>query len=54
MDSGAAAVIQQLRRAHFRIWVALTVALFAVFVAGLIARRDSTPPNPNFHWEQLR
>ena len=47
-------MIQPLRRAHFRIWVVLAVLLYAVFLAGLLARRDTTPPNPTFHWEQVR
>jgi len=47
-------VIQPLRRAHFHIWLVLAVALYAVLIAGLLARRTSTPPNPNLHWEQLR
>ncbi len=47
-------MIQPLRRAHFRIWLVLAVLLYAVFIAGLLARRSTTPPNPNFHWEQLR
>jgi hypothetical protein len=47
-------MIQPLRRAHFRAWLVLAVLLYAVFIAGLLARRSTTPPNPNFHWEQLR
>ena len=47
-------MIQPLRRVHFRIWVVLAVVLYAVFIAGLLARRTSTPSNPNLHWEQLR
>jgi len=47
-------MIQPLRRAHFRIWLVLAVVLYAVFIAGLLARRTSTPPNPNLHWEQFR
>ena len=47
-------MIRPLRRAHFRIWLAMAVVLYAVFVAGLLARRTSTPPNPNLHWEQYR
>ena len=45
---------QPLRRAHFRIWLALAVILYAVFVAGLLARRSATPRNPNLNWEQYR
>jgi len=47
-------MIQPLRRAHFRIWLVLAVVLYAVFIAGLLARRTSTPPNPNLHWGQFR
>ena len=47
-------MIQPLRRAHFRIWVVLAVLLYAVFLASLLARRATTPPNPTVHWEQLR
>lgn len=46
-------MIRPLRRAHFRIWIALAVALYAVFAAGLLARRDTTPPNAGIDWEQL-
>ena len=42
------------RRAHFRIWLVMAAVLYAVFVAGLLARRNSTPSNPNLHWEQYR
>ena len=47
-------MIQPLRRAHFRIWVVMAVLLYAVFVAGLLVRRTTTPPNPTLHWEQVR
>ncbi len=43
-----------LRRTHFRIWVVLPLLLFALFIAGLLARRSATPPNPQLHWEQYR
>jgi hypothetical protein len=45
---------QPLRRAHLRIWIVLGVVLYAVFAAGLLARRDPTPRNPNLNWEQYR
>jgi len=45
-------MIRPLRRAHLRIWLAMVVVLYAVFVAGILVRRSSTPPNPNLHWEQ--
>jgi hypothetical protein len=44
-------MIQPLRRAHLRIWIVLAGILYAVFVAGLLARRTTTPRNPNLHWE---
>jgi hypothetical protein len=47
-------MIQPLRRAHFRIWVVLTLLLCGIFLAGLLARRSTTPPNPSLHWEQFR
>lgn len=43
-----------LRRAHLRIWLVLAVALYAVFAAGLLVRRDPAPRNPNLNWEQYR
>jgi hypothetical protein len=46
-------MIQPLRRAHFRIWVVLALLLYAVLLAGLLARRATTPPNPTLHWERL-
>ena len=47
-------MIAPLRRTHFRIWLALALALYAIFIAGLLARRPTTPPNPGLHWEQYR
>jgi hypothetical protein len=47
-------MIQPLRRAHFRIWVLLALLLYAVFVAGLLLRRTTTPPNLTLQWERLR
>ena len=47
-------MIRPLRRAHLRIWLMLAVVVYAVFVTGLIARRSTTPRNPQVHWEQLR
>ena len=47
-------MIRPLRRAHFRIWLAMVVVLYAVFIAGLLVRRTSTPSNPNLRWEQYR
>ena len=47
-------MIAPLRRAHFRIWLVLAIALYAVFIAGMLARRSTTPPNASLYWEQLR
>ena len=47
-------MIQPLRRAHFRIWVLLALLLYGVFLAGLLVRRTTTPPNPTLQWERLR
>jgi len=47
-------MIAPLRRAHLRMWVALVMVLYVVFIAGLLARRTTTPPNPGLHWEQYR
>ncbi len=47
-------MIQPLRRAHYRIWWVLAVVLYAVFIAGLLARRTTTPVNPNLHVERYR
>jgi hypothetical protein len=46
-------MIQPLRRTHFWIWVFLSTLLVALFTAGLIVRRPTTPKNPALHWEQL-
>jgi hypothetical protein len=47
-------MIAPLRRAHFRIWLVLAVALYTVFIAGLLSRRTTTPPNPDVQWERYR
>jgi hypothetical protein len=47
-------MIQPLRRAHFLIWIALAVVMYVIFIAGLLARRTTTPPNPALHWERYR
>ena len=47
-------MIQPLRRAHFRVWLVLAVLLYAVFLAGLRARRATMPANAALHWEQYR
>ena len=46
-------MIQPLRRVHFWIWVFLSTLLFALFCAGLMVRRPTTPNNTDFRWEQL-
>ena len=47
-------MIQPLRRSHLWIWIALTVSLPILLVAGRAARRDTTPNNSVLHWEQLK
>ena len=54
LDPERVVMIQPLRRAHLRIWVVLAVGLYALLIAGLLARRNTTPPNPGVHWEQLQ
>jgi hypothetical protein len=43
-----------LRRAHFRIWVVLPLALYALWIAALCVRRTTMPVNPAFHGERYR
>jgi hypothetical protein len=43
-----------LRRAHFRIWVLLSLAVLALLIEGLAARRSTTPANPSFRWERVK
>jgi hypothetical protein len=47
-------MIRPLRRVHFRVWLVLIPVLYGVFIAGLLARRSATPPNPNLNWERYR
>ena len=47
-------MIAPLRRAHYRIWVFLVIALYALFIAGLVSRRITTPPNTGLQWERYR
>jgi hypothetical protein len=49
-----ALMTRPLRRAHFGIWIALAALLSILFVAGLRARRQTTPANPNLSWEKYR
>ena len=44
-------MIQPLRRSHFRVWLVLPLLLAALFAAGLVSRRSTLLPNPNFSWE---
>lgn len=46
-------MIAPLRRAHRRMWVAVTVLLVVVIAAALSSRTGSLPWN-NVHWEDLR
>ena len=47
-------MIAPLRRAHYRIWLVLAVVIYTIFIAGLLARRTTTPANPGLHWGQYR
>jgi hypothetical protein len=47
-------MIAPLRRVHYRIWLVLAIALCAVFISGLLARRTTTPPNAGLQWERYR
>ena len=47
-------MISPLRRSHLRIWLFLAFTLPALLVIALVMRRDATPANENFVWDQLR
>ncbi len=47
-------MIAPLRRAHYRIWLVLAVALYAIFIAGLLSRRNTMPPNTGVRWERYQ
>ena len=47
-------MIAPLRRAHYRIWLVLAIALYAVFIAWLLSRRTTTPPDAGIQWERYR
>jgi hypothetical protein len=47
-------MIQPLRRSHLWIWIAIAALLPVLFTAGVIVRRDTTPTNPDVHWEKLK
>jgi len=44
-------MIRPLRRAHRFAWIALSIVLPAILIAGLMARRATTPPNAALQWE---
>jgi hypothetical protein len=46
-------MIRPLRRAHGRIWLVLAIAMYAVLIAGLAARRSATPRNPQLEWSKV-
>ena len=43
-----------LRRAHYWIWIALSISLPALLILALTARRPTTPANPAIHWERYK
>ena len=47
-------MIQPLRRAHFRVWVVLTAALWLLFAISITMRHETTPLNQNLNWESLK
>ncbi len=47
-------MIRPLRRNHLRIWVVLPFLLYALLIAGLCARRSTTPANTAIQWERYR
>lgn len=47
-------MIRPLRKAHRWIWMILSLLLPAIVVAGLAARRPTTPANPGFDWVRYR
>jgi len=47
-------MIAPLRRAPYRFWLILALEMYALFIAGLLARRTTTPPNPGLHWARYR
>jgi hypothetical protein len=51
---GSATMTAPLRRRHLQIWLMLALALPALFVAALAARRDNSPRNSRVSWEQVR
>ena len=54
LDKEHPVMIAPLRRAHYRIWLALALVIYTIFIAGLLARRTTTPANHGLHWEQYR
>ena len=47
-------MMQPLRRAHFWIWISLSILLSVLFAAGLLVRQPTTPRNPAVHWESFK
>ena len=45
---------RSLRRAHRRVWLVLTVTLYALLIAAIAWRHPSPPVNANLHWEVFR
>jgi len=43
-----------LRSAHRRIWSVLPLVVALVVIAGVMARRTTTPPNANLRWERIK
>jgi hypothetical protein len=40
-----------LRRAHRMVWIVLSVVLPSLLIAGLAARKETTPANGGLHWD---
>jgi hypothetical protein len=47
-------MIQPLRRRHFQVWLLLPLLIAGLFAAGLLVRRPTLSPNPNFSWETYK
>ena len=43
-----------LRRAHFALWLVISLALAAVFALSLPGRKSSIPNNPGLNWGAFR
>ena len=53
LDRGAI-MTRALRRAHRRVWLVLTVTLYALLIAAITWRHPSPPVNADLHWEEFR